>query len=95
MDLYVYYRVRCEQEQTLQVRVTGMQQTLANSRGVKAALKRRPEPENGWHTWMEVYLDAPSDFEKDLASAAAEAKLDTLIDGVRHIDVFADISSCA
>jgi len=95
MDLYIYYRVRCKEAQTLQSKATAMQHALAAEHGVATALKRRPEEKNGQHTWMEVYLAVPQDFETVVERAAKQAGLDNFIDGPRHIEYFLDCSTCA
>lgn len=95
MDLYIYYRARCEDAQALEVRVTAMQSVLSKEHGIAVALKRRPEEKDRRQTWMEVYLAVPRDFEAALAPAVAQAKLDALIDGERHTEYFLDVFSCA
>jgi hypothetical protein len=95
MDLYIYYRAACAHEHEVRKRVTGMQKALAVQYGVTGALKRRPEPKDGRHTWMEVYAAAPDGFESVLASAVCHAGLAALIEGERHIEFFMDIHPCA
>lgn len=95
MDLYIYYRAACPNEQALQARVAAMQARLAADHGVAAALKRRPEAKDGRHTWMEVYPSVPEGFAACVASAVRDAKLDELIDGERHVEFFMDIRACA
>ena len=94
-DLYVYYRVRVEHAPLLQTRVLAMQTSLAVEYGIGTALKRRPDEKDGLHTWMEVYLAAPSGFDAALERAAAQAGLADLIDGQRHTEYFMDCSTCA
>jgi hypothetical protein len=95
MDWYVYYRVRAEFSASLQLRVTLMQDRLLREFGIAGALKRRPQSQDGMHTWMEVYAGAPPDFDAILASAVLVANLTELVDGVRHTEQFLDGSSCA
>jgi hypothetical protein len=95
MDLYIYYRVACEHEPLLQTRVSAMQEMLAARHRVAFALKRRPQPRDGRHTWMEVYYAVPSAFEAELAAAVADTELSALIDGERHTEHFLDIRACA
>jgi len=95
MDLYIYYRVRCEDAQVLQARVAAMQSVLSKEHGIAVALKRRSEKKDGRQTWMEVYPAVPQGFEASLAHAVAQAKLDALIDGERHTEYFLDVFSCA
>ncbi len=95
MDSYIYYRVPQTQAQTLQTRVAAMQARLSLQYGMTAALKRRPEAKDGYHTWMEVYLAAPESFDTILAQAVVEAELNSLIVGERHTELFLDLSPCA
>lgn len=95
MDLYIYYRVRCEHAPLLQARVLSMQSSLSAECGIVTALKRRPEEKDGRHTWMEVYLAAPPGFDATLERAVAQAGLADLIEGQRHIEFFMDCSTCA
>jgi hypothetical protein len=94
-DLYVYYRVKCEDAEPLQSRVLEMQAAVAGQYAVGTALKRRPESKDGQHTWMEVYYAAPEGFERTLEETAARAGLDDLIQGPRHKEFFLDYSACA
>jgi hypothetical protein len=93
-DLYIYYRVRCEDAQMLQARVHAMQTSISQEYGIVSALKRRPEEKDGRHTWMEVYLDVPQGFGAMLERAAAQAELAGLIDGHRNTEFFLDYSTC-
>lgn len=95
IDLYVYYRVRCEHASLLQARVRAMQSSLSAECGIVTALKRRPEEKDGRHTWMEVYLAAPPGFDAMLERAVAQAGLADVIDGQRHTEFFMDCSTCA
>jgi len=95
MDLYIYYRVRCEDADRFGMRVAGMQQDLARDCGVSVSLKRRPEASDGRHTWMEIYCGVPEGFEHRLAEAVAACELKTLIDGERHLEYFMDVTACA
>lgn len=95
MDLYIYYRVKEADALHLQQQAAAMQDTLAVQIGVAAALKRRPAPEQGLYTFMEVYPAVPADFEGALERAVAQAGLSGLIQGARHIEIFQDATSCA
>ncbi len=94
MDLYIYYRAHCDDAQKLQECVHPMQAELTKKYGVKTALKRRPDIKNTTHTWMEVYLDIPDDFDAILQLIVTETGLSALIDGERHTEHFLDLSSC-
>lgn len=91
MDLYVYYRVAAAQAERLRGRVIAMQEDLARSHGVAAALKRRPEERDGRQTWMEVYAAVPPGFDAVLEQAAADAGLISQTDGERHVERFVDL----
>lgn len=95
MDLYIYYRVRSVQADTLQQQVGRMQAALSREHKVATELKRRPEEQDGYHTWMEVYLDTPEQFESALQQQVTAAGLTALIDGPRHTERFLDVSPCA
>ena len=95
MDLYIYYRVRSVQADTLQQQVGRMQAALSREYKVATELKRRPEEQDGYHTWMEVYLDTPEQFESALQQQVTAAGLTALIDGPRHVERFLDVSPCA
>jgi hypothetical protein len=95
MDLYIYYRVRCEDAEQFHERAAAMLQSLARDKGIAASLKRRPEASDGRHTWMEVYSGVPADFDATLAKALAESGLTGLIDGERHPEYFMDMNACA
>jgi hypothetical protein len=94
MDLYIYYRVRVPDADAFQQKATAMQHELQRD-GAIAALKRRPDAQDGMHTWMEVYLATTPDFEVRLAQAVAASGLQTFIEGQRHTEKFVDLSSCA
>lgn len=95
VDLYVYYRARVENAVQVQLAVGTMQQRLRADGKTLASLKRRPEPKDGFHTWMEVYPAAVPGFAQALDAAVAESGLSALIDGPRHTETFLDIDSCA
>jgi Domain of unknown function (DUF4936) len=95
MDWYIYYRARTEHAAELQQRVGAMQSRLRKEFGIVGALKRRPLPQDGRHTWMEIYTAVPHEFEAILADAVVAAALLVWIDGDRHAEIFADISTCA
>lgn len=95
MNLYVYYRVRCEHAVELQRDASLMQQDLSKRHGVAATLQRRPESKDGRHTWMETYQNTPDGFDAILVSAIAATGLGRLIDGERHTEYFVSVSSCA
>lgn len=95
MDLYIYYRVRCEDAPTLQKQVEAMQRCLSAEYGIVIQLKRRPEEKEGRQTWMEVYQAIPVGFDTALERVVMQAGLTNLIDGPRNVEYFLDVSSCA
>lgn len=95
MDLYIYYRVRREDAQTLQRHVEAMQRCLSQEYGIVIQLKRRPEEKEGRQTWMEIYQAIPAGFDTALEHAVMQAGLTGLIDGSRNVEYFLDVSSCA
>lgn len=95
VDWYIYYRVRAEHAAKLHMRVADMQARLSREFGIAGALKRRPQAQDGRHTWMEIYTAVPHDFDVILASAVAAASLSELIEGERHAEHFWDVTSCA
>lgn len=95
MDLYIYYRVPVSDAAIFLSKVTEMQDNLTRLRGVCPSLKRRPEEQDGMHTWMEVYLDVAEDFAAALELAVADHQLPSLIAGTRHMEQFLDLSLCA
>jgi hypothetical protein len=94
-DLYVYYRVKCDDAEAFQSRLLAMQAAVSEQHGVVTALKRRPEPKDGQHTWMEVYYATPDGFERVIEEAVRQAGLADLIQGSRHTEYFLDYSACA
>jgi hypothetical protein len=66
-----------------------MQATLARATGVQGRLLRRVEDDG---TWMEIYESVadPERFERELAAAAAGARLETLLapGATRHVERF-------
>ena len=99
MDLYVYYRVRSGDADSLLPRVRALQAQLAAAHGVAPQLKRRPPATDGSgdgvQTWMEVYPATIPGFADVLAQTAGTFDLAPLIVGPRHTEVFMDIASCA
>ena len=89
-SLYVYYRVREDNAARLAPMVRAMQAGITG-----AQVLRRPHSKDGLQTWMEVYPDAPTDFDVTLAAAVESAGLTALIEGPRHVETFVDLSPCA
>ncbi len=95
MDLYVYYRVQAADTAVFLTKITQLQDNLAREYGVRTALKRRPEEQDGLHTWMEVYLEVAEGFEAKLEQAVATTALPSMIVGKRHVEYFLDLTLCA
>ncbi len=95
MDLYIYYRVHQDNADVLCKRVLHVQQQLRTQYGVASELKRRLEQKAGYHTWMEVYLNTPADFELALQKAIDAAELGHLMIDARHIEYFVGVNACA
>lgn len=94
-DLYIYYQVRDEHADALELRLRIMQAELGAITGVYGDIKRRPESKEGVQTWMEVYAGTGAGFDTALAAAEQDAALSELIEGKRHTEVFTDLSPCA
>ena len=95
MDLYIYYRVQVADAALYLTKITEMQDNLSREYGVRTALKRRPEEQDGLHTWMEVYLEVAEGFEAKLEQAVASSELPAMIAGKRHMEHFLDLTLCA
>ena len=93
-ELFIYYRARAADATALQSEVEAFQQHLRNRfPELQARLLRRPEPADGWHTWMETYAlpghpDGVTEaLEQSIEQSAAEA-LAPLGCTARHVEVF-------
>ena len=95
MDLYVYYRARHADGQTVERQVGALQQQLRDQYGVRCGLKQRPRLKEELITWMEIYLAVPGNFQATLERAVAASPLPLLIDGERHVEYFLDCLPCA
>jgi len=95
MDLYIYYRVHVADAALFLPKITEMQDNLSRLYGVRTSLKRRPEEQDGLHTWMEVYLEVAEGFEATLEQAVARSELPAMIAGKRHMEHFLDLTLCA
>jgi hypothetical protein len=86
---YVYYKCAAAAP-AVRAAVTAMQAALATATGVRGRLLRRVD---GDGTWMEVYdgVADPQAFERALAAAVADARLDALLapGAARHLERFA------
>jgi len=92
---YVYYRVQRAFSSQLLERVTNMQALLRRDYEVSGEVKRRMHEQGAQHTWMEIYLDPPENFEHILETAVHTLNLGELIEGERRIEKFGDPTLCA
>jgi len=97
-ELFIYYRVRTEDADALRSEVLALQQRLsALHPGLTARLLRRPEPADGWHTWMETYawpghVDGVSEaLEQSIERHAALAL--QRFGAARHVEAFVACAS--
>jgi hypothetical protein len=95
MDIYIYYRVHQDHADLLHERVSYVQRILGAHDGVICELKRRPDPSEGYNTWMEVYLNTPAQFIERIESAIEQAGITPLINGERHVEYFMGANPCA
>jgi len=95
IDLFIYYRVQDADAASLQTLVNAMQTGLAQQHGVTGQLKRRPETSDDLQTWMEIYPATQHVFAGALELAVQQAGLMALIVGVRHTEIFTDLTPCA
>ena len=98
-ELFIYYRARPAEADALQSRVLAFQHRLrARHPGLVTRLLRRPEPDDGWQTWMETYA-LPSDpegitpaLERQIGQLAS-ALLGPEMPEPRHVEVFTPCAS--
>lgn len=95
MDLYIYYRAAVADAQAVIAEACSLQRLLHAAHGVPGGLKRRPEPDDGRHTWMEVYHAVPDNFAQDVDRMLDQTRLARLTDGKRHTEYFLDCLPCA
>lgn len=94
-ELFVYYRTQVADAVGVQTIAEAMQARLRERHpGLIARMLRRPDPQDGFHTWMETYaIDparAPAGIDASLQAAidSAAADLQPLLAGPRHTEVF-------
>ncbi len=93
MDIFVYYRVHPQHIEKCHIAVLDMQKQLKSSHAIQTDLKCRVEQSDKNHlpTWMEIYSHVPEGFITVLEHAVIAAKVDTFIEGARHVEIFEDI----
>ena len=83
-ELYIYYKVAPAQRAGVAAAVLNLL-TRCRELGVSARLMRRRDvADDGSQTWMEVYGDAPPDFEHVLARLVAETGLASMTSERHH-----------
>ena len=94
-ELFVYYRASVADAATVQTAAESMQARLrAGHPALIARLLRRPDAQDGCHTWMETYATdrarAPAGVDAPLQAAidSAAADLQPLLAGPRHTEMF-------
>jgi len=95
MYCYIYYQAKIENQDQILGQVSRLQAALKRDHPLIAGLQRRPEEQQGLHTWMEIYRHIPRNFETLLTTAIQETKLLSLIEGSRHLEYFMEIIPCA
>ena len=95
LSLYVYYRVPLECLAALTAAASAMQTALCRQTpGLTAELMRRPEPQGGQVTVMEVYHHSGGvDRHLEAAISKAAKALSALIAGSRQVEHFAPLSA--
>ena len=86
MHLYVYYDVPHDKADAVLARVRAMQAELDGAPG--RLMRRDPTTADG-ETWMEIYENVASDFERQLAAATDRHGLVALT-GPRHVERFVE-----
>ena len=74
-----------------------LQTILKTVGGNMHQIQRRPQAQDGLHTWMEIHRDIANvvDFEQHMAQGITQTGLQNLLHGERHIEYFMDVSLCA
>jgi hypothetical protein len=93
-ELFIYYRTQLAQADVLQAQIQALHSALrARHPGLQTRLMRRPEPVDGWLTWMETYA-LPHDpcgvtlaLQREI-EAATSAALIGCVSEPRHTEVF-------
>ena len=95
MDCYIYFKASADHE-TAVIEQEQLLQSLMVERGLSAhLLQRRPQAQDGMHTWMEVHRQFTPEFEQDLVHAYGKTRLAELQSGERHVEYFMDANLCA
>jgi len=93
-ELFIYYRAEPAAAPALQAAVQAWEAQLRLSHpGLLARLLRRPEPDDGWHTWMETYAmpasaDGLTPALQDEIEQSARSVLAPWTTSARHVEVF-------
>lgn len=90
IELYIYYRARPGDEATVLATLTALHDHLRTAHpGLETSLLRRSEPNDGLHTWMEIYRHPTSPVDEAAIEAAAAAVTAPWRVGDRHVEHFA------
>ena len=102
-ELFIYYRLQlvdAAYAAAWQAEVLALQRSLQTRHpGLQARLLRRPEPVDGWHTWMETYAwpqnpcGVATALQDEIESAARALPWPTQQPVTRHIEVFTPCAS--
>ena len=94
-ELFIYYRVRLEDQPSAHAAVVEFQAELCKRHPqIRARLLRRTESQDGRTTWMETYSTDPmrdtlgisTELQAEIETGAQS--LASFIDSARHIEVF-------
>lgn len=90
--LYVYYKTPVAQDAAVREAVARLAALVAQAGHAPFGTWRRPEARDGLRTWMEVHAPVPARevdaLEALLARSAAQAGLEALLVGARHVERF-------
>lgn len=93
-NYYIYYKSSVDNGPQVIASFAQLKQLLTTSASMQIAntmqLQRRPQVVDGCITWMEIYLDTPTDFASILSAAVDQCDLARHIIGERHSEVFVD-----
>ena len=90
---FVYYKLDPASAREIEPRLSGMQQEIAASGGVRARLMRRADLSDRPVTLLEIYdgIEQPAAFELVLSAAVARAGLPASLVAQRHTERFEDL----
>lgn len=95
MDCYIYFKADVGHEAAILEQEQVLHSLLLKNKQPGYRLQRRPDAQNGLHTWMEIHRQINAGFEQHLARAYAQTSLPELQSGERHVEYFMDAELCA